>query len=67
MTDISITPMTNSHAADWLGQARTLVASWRRRAVGRRQLASLSGYQLRDIGLSVAEANREVAKPFWQA
>ena len=32
----------------------------------RRALASLSTYQLRDIGLSRSDVADEVAKPFWR-
>ena len=44
---------------------RTL-AAWRHRARGRTQLAHLSERELRDIGLTAAEAARECAKPFWR-
>lgn len=36
------------------------------RARERRQLAGLSEYQLRDIGISRAEAGTEIEKPFWR-
>ena len=44
---------------------RTL-AAWLRRARGRTQLARLSERELRDIGLTPADAARECAKPFWR-
>jgi len=40
-------------------------AAWRRRARSRTQLARLSERELRDIGLTPADAARECAKPFW--
>ena len=43
---------------------RTL-AAWRRRARSRTQLARFSARELRDIGLTPADAARECAKPFW--
>lgn len=43
-----------------------MLAAWRRRAQGRAQLALLSEYELRDIGVTPAEAAREYAKPFWR-
>ena len=43
---------------------RTL-AEWRRRARSRAQLARCSPRELRDIGLTPADAVRECAKPFW--
>ena len=47
-------------------RAAALLASWRRRAADRRQLASLDGHMLRDIGLSVGDVEFEVSKPFWR-
>ena len=44
--------------------ARTF-AAWHRRACSRTQLARLSERELRDIGLTPAEAAWEYAKPFW--
>lgn len=41
------------------------LAAWLRRAQSRTQLAQLSDRELRDIGLTPAEAAREYAKPFW--
>jgi len=32
----------------------------------RRQLAQLDTYQLKDIGVSRAQAQQEAAKPFWR-
>ncbi|MGE0748028.1 MAG: DUF1127 domain-containing protein [Rhodospirillales bacterium] len=43
-----------------------VVALWRRRARERRLLAGLSPEQLKDFGLSRADACREAAKPFWR-
>jgi uncharacterized protein YjiS (DUF1127 family) len=45
--------------------ARAL-AVWRRRARSRGELARLGERDLRDIGLTPAEAARECAKPFWR-
>jgi len=45
--------------------ARTLV-EWRARAMDRRALAMLDDHLLRDIGLSRADVEREVSKPFWR-
>ena len=46
-----------------LGRA---LGAWRDRARGRTQLAHLSERELRDIGLTPAEAAQEYAKPFWR-
>jgi uncharacterized protein YjiS (DUF1127 family) len=40
-------------------------AVWLRRGASRYELRSLSDRDLRDIGLSRADAYREAAKPFW--
>jgi uncharacterized protein YjiS (DUF1127 family) len=48
-------------------ELHTLIAEWRHRARGRRELAALSDRCLRDIGLTRYDANREARKPFWRA
>lgn len=50
----------------WHGALATLKI-WRDRARQRRRLALLPPHQLADIGVTPAEAWREVNKPFWQA
>ncbi|MEQ9349867.1 MAG: DUF1127 domain-containing protein [Alphaproteobacteria bacterium] len=47
--------------------AMATVGLWRRRARDRRDLASLSDRDLRDIGIDRFTARREAAKPFWRA
>ena len=44
-----------------------LVQLWRSRAAERRMLALLGERDLKDIGVSRAEAQVEAEKPFWQA
>ena len=39
---------------------------WRRRALGRRQLAGLSDLMLQDIGISRSDAEYLANKPFWK-
>lgn len=54
----------------WRAEIASLIlrlGDWRRRARGRAELARLSERELRDIGLTPAEALREYAKPFWRA
>ena len=41
------------------------LATWGERARARRQLAHLDDRQLRDIGLSPIDIQREILKPFW--
>jgi len=40
--------------------------TWRIRARSRDELAQLNDQDLKDIGLSRADAYRESSKPFWQ-
>lgn len=55
-------------------RAHTILASiadafsaWQERASQRRTLARLDDRLLRDMGLSRADVEHEVSKPFWQA
>ena len=41
------------------------IATWRELSHSRRVLSTLDDHQLRDIGLSRAEARRESERPFW--
>jgi uncharacterized protein YjiS (DUF1127 family) len=43
------------------------LAQWRRRSRERAALARLDLRALRDIGLTPADAAREINKPFWRA
>jgi uncharacterized protein YjiS (DUF1127 family) len=47
-----------------LGQGLTV---WRERANSRNELRNFADRELRDIGLSRADASRETTKPFWMA
>ncbi|ERH52329.1 DUF1127 domain-containing protein [Pseudomonas chengduensis] len=49
----------------WLGLYSTL-RYWQRNRRTRRQLALLNEQQLADAGISTAERERELAKPFWR-
>lgn len=71
MTDtIFATPSVSSHPKQ--GQIARLVAvfdaliKWQDRARNRVFLAELSDRELRDVGLSRADIDAEVTKPFWQ-
>src|SRR5688572_2398636 len=44
----------------------TVLTSWRRRYVTRRQLRALDRHGLTDIGLDPVARDREIAKPFWK-
>jgi uncharacterized protein YjiS (DUF1127 family) len=39
---------------------------WMERAHQRRQLARLNDFQLKDVGLSRADVENEVSRPFWR-
>jgi uncharacterized protein YjiS (DUF1127 family) len=43
-----------------------LLQEWRERYRQRRQLAGMDDYMLRDIGLSSADVDQEIHKPFWR-
>ena len=43
-----------------------LIAAWYTRAEQRHQLALLTEHPLRDIGLTRAQVDEELRKPFWQ-
>ena len=43
-----------------------MVWVWRSRAETRRAMSMLSDHVLRDIGLTRADVDREVMKPFWR-
>jgi uncharacterized protein YjiS (DUF1127 family) len=47
----------------WIGDR---LGTWRRRIQERRAFAHLDQRDLRDMGLSRWEVEREVAKPFWR-
>jgi uncharacterized protein YjiS (DUF1127 family) len=49
-----------------LVSAAATVELWVQRARQRRQLARLNQYQLKDIGLSRADAEGEASRPFWR-
>ena len=62
-----------AYSADRSNSARVSVVKrvlqtlsvWRRRAAQRRALSQLDERLLADIGLTLADVDREVRKPFW--
>ena len=44
----------------------SIFAEWRRRAISRRQLACLDARLLADAGISEAQRELELRKPFWR-
>ena len=43
-----------------------IIRQWFMRVESRRELAMLSDYELRDIGLTRNDVDRELMKPFWR-
>lgn len=68
MSTLTLTfrPAARDPLADAGAKCRTVWDAWQQRARQRRQLAGLDDWQLEDIGISRAEAQREAAKPFWR-
>jgi uncharacterized protein YjiS (DUF1127 family) len=52
--------------SDFLRDVRAALREWRRRKNSRLELARLDERMLRDIGLTRAEADHEINKPFWR-
>lgn len=50
-----------------LHKAAAMALVWRLRARGRSDLAYLDARMLEDIGMTPAQAEREIRKPFWRA
>lgn len=49
-----------------LAHGLTALVVWQERARERRRLATLDERLLRDVGLSRADIEQEIRKPFWQ-
>jgi uncharacterized protein YjiS (DUF1127 family) len=60
-------PLRIDHWRVWIIAIISIVVLWLERGRSRRALATLDDHQLRDIGVTRAEARLESAKPFWQA
>jgi uncharacterized protein YjiS (DUF1127 family) len=54
-------------ARGWFANASEQALAWLQRARQRRQLQQLGDHMLKDIGISRADVEAEVAKPFWRA
>ncbi|RDE19493.1 DUF1127 domain-containing protein [Motiliproteus coralliicola] len=49
-----------------LTSLRLLLRHWHQNWRTRRQLAQLDSHQLKDIGVSIGDAQQEADKPFWR-
>jgi uncharacterized protein YjiS (DUF1127 family) len=57
--------LLTDHGRRWTSAAISTVVLWVERSRSRRVLATLDDHQLRDVGISRADARLESAKPFW--
>ncbi len=60
-----LSPPVGAEAPSWLGLYATL-HQWQRNWRTRQQLARLNDQQLADAGISAAQREQELAKPFWR-
>lgn len=51
---------------DLVGDLVELVLVWLQRSRERRQLGSFGDHMLKDLGVSRADIDHEVSKPFWR-
>lgn len=66
MADISLHYSSKAPLAGTYTAFNQILATWRRRAKERRELANLDHRAIRDIGLSPSEIQFEANKPFWR-
>jgi uncharacterized protein YjiS (DUF1127 family) len=67
MANISLHYSSNAPLAGTFTALNQIFSTWRQRARGRRELASLDSHTLHDLGLSTGEIQFEANKPFWRA
>jgi uncharacterized protein YjiS (DUF1127 family) len=60
-------PLRRDHWRVWTQALVSIVALWIERGRSRGVLATLDDHQLRDIGVSRADALHESEKPFWMS
>lgn len=65
--DLPTTQDVVNGAAGHLTAAFGRLMAWQRRAEMRHRLASLDDHMLADMGLTRADVDAEVTKPFWRA
>lgn len=64
-THAPLSPPAHSTDLNWL-RLYALLRHWQRNWLTRRQLALLNEQQLADAGISTAQREQELAKPFWR-
>jgi uncharacterized protein YjiS (DUF1127 family) len=60
------TPVAAGIVASAVAQVVETILSWQERAAQRHQLGQLNDAMLKDIGVSRADVEGEIAKPFWR-
>lgn len=66
MADISLHYSSKAPLAGTYAAFNRILATWRRRARERRELASLDHRTIRDLGLTRSAIQFEANKPFWR-
>jgi len=66
MADVSLHYRTQAPLAGTFEVLGKILATWRRRANERRELANLDARSIRDLGLSSGQIQFEASKPFWR-
>lgn len=67
MADISLHYTSKAPLAGTFTAFNQILATWRRRARERQELARLDLRTLRDLGLSPGDIQFEASKPFWRS
>ena len=67
MADISLHYTSKAPLAGTFTAFNQILATWRRRARERQELAGLDQRTLRDLGLSPGDIQFEASKPFWRS
>ena len=66
MADISLHYSSKAPLAGTFTAFNQILATWRRRARERNELAHLDQRTIRDLGLSHGDIQFEASKPFWR-
>ena len=66
MADISLHYTSKAPLAGTFTAFNQILATWRRRARERHELARLDQRTIRDLGLSPGDIQFEASKPFWR-
>jgi uncharacterized protein YjiS (DUF1127 family) len=66
MADISLHFSSKAPLAGTYAAFNHILATWRRRARERRELATLDSRTIHDLGLTSSQIQYEASKPFWR-